>query len=369
MYSTLGGAKKCAKDLKRLFDGSGFHFPLNKCQTAVARAGGYQDWRALEGALDRAHRPVDPTAFRKRLLAALPEPCRPPLLAWLDKEPAEAAPDPETPPRWYRDVFPYLMATAALHRSRTALLRPGSGPGQRLREALVVGLLLNVHGGIRAVPRLEPDTLALVLRGDLPTLFRDDARHPRFETDLRALTDAGILDVREDRVRVLSPDREAVAAHVIEERAGKAHHWIEEGGAEAVTALRDALAAIGIRNALRVADAIARHGSDAYITPSGPVLELMSELAEEGEVETFARAYRLFAAVRPANAGFVRESVPAKISSRYLARHRQLSPSKIVSWSAAHPEWPETLKSTVSEPALFALTVDTMATAITEATA
>ncbi len=49
MYSTINGAKKCAKDLKRLFDDSDFEFPLNKCQAVVARAGGYRDWRDLEG--------------------------------------------------------------------------------------------------------------------------------------------------------------------------------------------------------------------------------------------------------------------------------------------------------------------------------
>jgi hypothetical protein len=366
MYSTIDGAKKCAKDLKRLFDDSGFEFPLNKCQAVEPRAGGHRDWRDLEGALGRARVPVNAAAFRKRLLAALPEACRPPLLAWLDKEPPEAAPDADTPPRWYRDVFPYLLASVALHRSRTPPLRPGSGTGQKLREALVVGLLLNIHGGRPVLPRLEPDSLALVFRGDLTTLFRDDARHPRFAAELQTLVAANILDVRQDRVRVLSPDPAAVAAHVAEGRAGKAHMWAEEGGGELTNALRDALAAVGVRNAMRVADAIASYGSDAYTTPSGPVLELLSELAEEGEIETFAKAYGLFASIRPASARFVRESVPAKISSRYLARHRRLNPSKIISWTAAHPEWPDTLKGTVAEPAMFTRAVEAMAAAIAE---
>lgn len=367
MYSTLDGAKKCAKTLKRLFDDSGFVFPLNKCQTAVAKAGGYRDWRDLEGALAGGSRPLDPAVFRRRLMAALPEACRPPLLAWLDKEPIEAAPDDGTPRRWYRDVFPYLMASAALHRSRTPILRSGSGTGQRLRENLVVGLLLNIHGGPRPMPWLEPDTLALVFNGDLVELYRDDAQHPRFEVELQRLVEADVLDVRPNQVRVLPPDRDDVAAHVANGRASMAQYRAEEGGDEAVNALREALAAIGIRNAFRVADAIARFGSDAYITPSGPVLELLSELAEEGEVETFAKAYRLFATIRPANAGFVRNSVPAKISSLYLARNRRLSASKIMAWNSAHPEWPETLKAAVEEPAMFARTVETMAADIAAA--
>jgi hypothetical protein len=68
---------------------------------------------------------------------------------------------------------------------------------------------------------------------------------------------------------------------------------------------------------------------------------LLSALAEEGELETFAKAYGLFATVRPMNADFVRESVPAKISSRYLAGHRRLNTSKIVSWASHNPDWPD----------------------------
>jgi hypothetical protein len=367
MFSTIDGAKKCAKELKRLFDQSGFVFPLNKCQTVVAVAGGYRDWHDLEGALAHARRPVVPDHFRKRLMAALPVPCVPPALAWLDGEPGEAAPDSSTPPRWYRDAFPYLMASAALHRSRTPLLMPGSGAGQRLRQGLVVDLLLNTHGGDRPFPLLEPDTLAFVFRGALEELFRDDFRHPRFEVELETLKEAGILDVLPGRVRVLPPDQEALVVHVERSLANKAQLWGEQGGEAAASALHDALAAIGVRNAMRVADAVSRHGSDAYTTPAGPVLELLSQLAEEGELETFAKAYRLFSTIRPANADFVRESIPAKISSLYLARNRQLNSSKILSWASRNPEWPDTLKAAVGQPAAFAITVDSMATAIAEA--
>jgi hypothetical protein len=364
VFSTKDGAKNSAKDLKRLFDDSGFVFPLNKCQSAVAIGGGFRDWHDLEAALGGGPRRVEPAAFRKRLLAALPGPCHPPVIAWLDDDPAESAPDPDTPPRWYRDVFPYLLAVSVLHRSMTYLVRPGSGAGQRLRETLVVGPLLNVHGGPRAVPWFEPDTMAFVFKGSPASIFGDDARHPRFAIELRVLTAAGILDVREDRVRVLPPDIDAVVAYVADHKNGKARYWADAGGGESLRTLHDALAAIGVRNALRVADAIARLGSAAYITPSGPVLELLSALAEEGEIETFAKAYGLFATIRPNNADFVRESVPAKISSGYLATHRRLDANRIISWTSRNPDWPDRLKETVAKPALFALTVDEMAGAI-----
>ena len=142
--------------------------------------------------------------------------------------------------------------------------------------------------------------------------------------------------------------------------------WAEQDGGELANALRDALAAVGVRNAMRVADAIASYGSDAYTIPLGPILELLSELAELGEVEIFAKVYGLFASIWPVSARLVRESVPAKISSRYLATHRRLNPSKIISWAAAHPEWPDTLKATIAEPAMFTRTVEAMAAAIAE---
>jgi len=145
-----------------------------------------------------------------------------------------------------------------------------------------------------------------------------------------------------------------------------AKYWAEAGGAEAAPALHNALAAIGVRNAGRVADAISRLGSDAYITPSGPVLDLLSALAKEGELEIFAKAYGLFATVRPMNADFVRESVPAKISLDYLTGHRRLDASKMVSWGSRNPDWPDRLKATIVKPALFALTVDAIASAIAD---
>jgi hypothetical protein len=178
---------------------------------------------------------------------------------------------------------------------------------------------------------------------------------------------AGILDVSQTQVRVLSPGVDEVIAFVTKGKAGKAASWAEAGGVEAMRALQDALAAIGVRNAMRVADAISSFGSDAYITPTGPVLELLTSLAEEGEIETFAKAYGLFSAIQPASARFVRDSVPAKISSGYLARHRGLDASKIVSWASRHPNWPDELKATIAKPGLFVATVNTMAEAIAAA--
>jgi hypothetical protein len=151
---------------------------------------------------------------------------------------------------------------------------------------------------------------------------------------------------------------------VAEDRAGKAQHWLGVDNEEARISLHVALASIGIRNGRRVADAIVAFGDSAYITPSGPVQTLLSELAAEGDVYCFAQAYVLFAMLRPNNAAFVRDSVPAKINSEFFARHRGLNGQRIMSWANKNSDWPDRLKDAVSKPPLFVATVAEMADAI-----
>jgi hypothetical protein len=266
------------------------------------------------------------------------------------------------PPRYFRDVFPYVMAATALHRSRTAILRPGSGVGQRLRENLVVGLLLNLHGGEHPWPRLDPNTLALIFEGDLAVLFKADAAHPRFAEEFRRLQAAGILTWSEGRLQVMPPDVDALTAHVTVSRVGKAEHWMDSDSHpdEAADALRDALAAIGIDNARRVADAIGQQGSAAYTTPSGAVLTLLTDLAEQGDMATLARAYGLFAKVHPANSRYVRDGVPAKILSVYFTRRLRLTAAETISWTQRAPHWETELKAALGEPSVFVSTVERM---------
>jgi hypothetical protein len=259
------------------------------------------------------------------LLAALPYPCRGPVLAWLDGEPdpEENLTDPLNGRHWYRDSWPFEWAIMILHRSKTALLRRGSGRGQTLRASLVDGLLLNIHGGHRAHPRLDPETLALVFKGDFASLFHADAEHPDFDREFGRLVEAGVLDWQDGVLRVLPPAGEDIIAEVQADRFDFVEHWSEDGGhpQEQIRALRDALA-LGVGDAWRIAEAVVDQGSKAYTTPSGPILTVLSDLADEGRPDAVARAYGLFAVVRPENASFVRDSVPAKIASRYLCGSR-----------------------------------------------
>jgi len=256
------------------------------------------------------------------------------------------------------------MATVSVHRGRTALIRPGSGSGQTLRERLAIGLLLNQ--GANSVPRFDPVTFSFHFSGVLEELFHADFQHPRFKTELDTLTAGGVLEVRQDEVIVLTPSAQMVAGRVAKEKIEKAKYWSGKTSHEAVLALGDALAIIGVRNSLRVADAICRFGSNAFITPSGPALDLLSELADEGDLETFSRVYGLFSSVQPMCTRTLSESLAAKISSRYFSCHLRLDAKRILAWAAKNPDWPDQLKSAITEPSYFVHTVDRMANAISD---
>lgn len=364
MYSTLEGAKKCAKSLHRLFDESGLIYPLSKCQLAVAKAGGFQHWHELQSNLAETKRPMGEDGYKRRLLGTLPEPCRNPVRAWFADEPPPDSPVEGYPARWYRDVYPYLAAVTKLHR-RTPVLRPGSGRGQQLRELLVYELLLNLKGGVQPPAQLEADTLAFCFHGELDALYPEQIRHPDFERELSRLVEAKILDWRFGTMRVLPPASD-VEAEVRARKAGMAQYWTEAPADDAnaherLMALREALASVGVDNALRIAGAIAEQGSDAYTTPSGAMLDLLSRLAAEGELETFARAVDLAATIHPQNAAFVRSKAPAKIASNYFGARLQLPMHDFVAWADDNPQWPDRLVSDLTSPERFQATVEAIA--------
>lgn len=364
MFSTLDGAKKFAKNLKTLFDDSGIIFPLNRCQKAAAIAGGFRDWHDLSRSLAGSDRPVDPGAFRRRLIAFLPQPCWIPALFWLDERNLETVGGAGLSHNYYRAVVPYVLSSSVIHRSKSALLRPGSGPGQRLRESMVVSLLLGGKGDKRLIPQLKPDTLALVVSGDTASLFGDDAKHPRFEKDFASLVAAGIFEYEDGILRVLPADKDEVAAHAAKGFTDRARYFAGVGGDEAIEALAVALSATGIEQATRVAEAVVGKGSETHITPSGPILEMLSKLAEDGQLIAVSRAWRVFSMIHPESANFVRESVPAKISSLYLARNRGIDAGKMVEWMSTRSEWAEEVKAVLHDPARFKSTVDEMADSI-----
>jgi hypothetical protein len=113
----------------------------------------------------------------------------------------------------------------------------------------------------------------------------------------------------------------------------------------------------------RIAKAIAEHGSAAYITPSGAVIDLLTQLAEENDLASFSRAFVILARAKPVNAAFIAAAVPAKITN-FLVTRRGVDPVALMNWTKAHPGWEDDLKDAVRDPARFENVVTSMAEAI-----
>jgi hypothetical protein len=113
----------------------------------------------------------------------------------------------------------------------------------------------------------------------------------------------------------------------------------------------------------RIAKAIAEHGSAAYITPSGAVLDLMTQLADQDDLASFSRAFIIVARAKPPNAAFVASAVPAKISN-FLIKHRGVSANAMMKWTTANPGWGDDLIDAVRDPVRFEQVVEAIATAI-----
>lgn len=133
--------------------------------------------------------------------------------------------------------------------------------------------------------------------------------------------------------------------------------------AEALDGLSREVPKVSPQTEARIAHAIANHGTGAYDTPSGAVLDLMTELAGEDDLQGFSRAVVILARAKPANAKFVLARVPAKISS-FLVQHRGVTPPQLMSWAGANPEWPEDVKRAARDPQEFERVVEAIAESI-----
>lgn len=130
--------------------------------------------------------------------------------------------------------------------------------------------------------------------------------------------------------------------------------------AEALAGLTEEVPKVNVETAERIATAIAEHGSKAYTTPSGAVLELMKELAREDDLASFANAFVIIARAKPTNASFIAARVPAMISE-FLIRHRGIDGSAMGKWGVSNPDWADDLKAAVRNPERFQQVVDAMA--------
>lgn len=199
MYSTLDGAKKCAKQLKRLLQASAIIFPLSECQNAVALAGGYRSWHDLNARISQRKGAASPYDYWGNLIKALPQPCHRPVSASLIQKSKEALTRSDL---WARDALPYALSLEIVLRTNASVLRPGSGSGQRLRLAIVSGMLLNLGGRSGFTPKLDPKRLSLTFEGTTSSILPNLARDPKFDAAVRSLVEAGILVVESDMTTI-----------------------------------------------------------------------------------------------------------------------------------------------------------------------
>ena len=232
MFSTYDGAKRRANTLAAVLDDAEIDVPLHICQRAIAQAGGYRDWDHLKRSLPiGVDRPANLTGFLRRLVQALPDQAVGPGYRWAEAELSQLkakASGREPMDRewldWFTRVSEYVFAIGVVHRTRTPLLMPGSGAGQRLRQDMVAGLCVGP-----AKPHFERETYVLTFQGALDEHMPKEAKHPNFDREFARLCAAGIFvwDQNAKILRLNPPPLDLVRAHIATCRDLDAEYWRE----------------------------------------------------------------------------------------------------------------------------------------------
>lgn len=356
MIKSQKTANLFAKKMARLMKESGLYVPLHACLEYVAQAAGFASWQAL--ARTGAFAVVDEAKFYNRLLETVPFACRPAINAWRAGEPL-----PETvegyPARWYLDAIPYFLATMALHR-RTSVLRPGSGAGQRMRAQIVDHLTMTWAQNGFAAPLFDPVNFDFVFQGRADDIFADLADLPAFERERDRLVDEGILKLLPKMVRLATPGIEGVKAHAIWSRADKVKMFIDNDPSNIDEPLYEALSLIGVGRAREIVEALLSYGDKRYIIPSGSLREVLSQIANDGDLTVFVHTLNVFAHILPLSARELRDAVPAKILNEFVARNQKVSIAGAFRWMQNNPDWADRLRRSADRPAKFTLAVTTM---------
>jgi hypothetical protein len=253
MYSTLAGAKKCAKQLKQILEKSGLAYPLAKCQAAVAGAGGYAAWHDLTRRISQRPNTHLPYDYWGALIRNLPEPCHLPVRSHLRDDFASEPADEVIRKRWIRDTLPYLVSLEAVHRSTTPLLRPGSGKDQKIRLQSISGMLLNVEGLPDVTPKLDPESLTAIFDRMPDAILPKLSKHPRFAEALKALAAAGILTLYGKTTQINAPHSDELRAEIT--RRARAWNVQKEPKIEYVPMSAELSAALQHQNELDRRDA------------------------------------------------------------------------------------------------------------------
>lgn len=112
-----------------------------------------------------------------------------------------------------------------------------------------------------------------------------------------------------------------------------------------------------------IAHAISEYGSKAYTTEPGAILDLMTRLTDEDDLEGFSRAVVILARAKPINACLVFDRVPVKIMN-YLMRQGLIDYDVAERWKRRNPGWEDLLKGAVRDTARFRGVVEEVAQSI-----
>ncbi|MDN4571849.1 hypothetical protein DBB29_24635 [Pandoraea cepalis] len=89
-----------------------------------------------------------------------------------------------------------------------------------------------------------------------------------------------------------------------------------------------------------ILSAINAQGMPGFTTPSGPILDTLTDLLAAGQLREANGAYRLFAKAHPDNATFVAGLVPAKVLNRYWwPRLEDAALKRWEAWTGEHASW------------------------------
>lgn len=111
---------------------------------------------------------------------------------------------------------------------------------------------------------------------------------------------------------------------------------------------------------VRIAEALAKQGSNEYKTPSGPTLTLMNALLEEKNLQGYAQLYNAYKQTYPSNLPFIDGNIPAQIRN-FLIRHRDVDVFSLEAWATENAGWEDDLRNTLCNPPMFEAKVEAIA--------
>lgn len=239
MYSTYDGAKKCARKLKAYLRSQEIDVALTACMQAIACGGGYSNWADLARTLVGRSRAAELTGFAERASLAVPLPAIDSTLRWAESEVnlrrarAQTAPSgARATERWHLENSDAAFAIWVMHRKHTSCLRPGSGPGQRLRLEIVASLCAGP--GLVARPTIDKSTFRMRFWAcDETDLFPWICERRGFSGEFRRLVELGVIEWSGDLgaggdLVLIPPSPELVRDHIALLRESKGKYWRED---------------------------------------------------------------------------------------------------------------------------------------------